>query len=37
MKKIRDDLAARREQLAEEVTEMAAGQNDGQEAEQNDK
>lgn len=37
MKKIRDDLATRREQLAEEVTEMAAGQNDGQEAEQNDK
>ena len=37
MKKIRDDLAERREELAEEVTEMAAGQNDGQEAEQNDK
>lgn len=35
MKKIRDDLAARREQLAEEVTEMATGRNDGQEAEQN--
>ncbi len=37
MKKIRDDLAERREELAEEVTEMAAGQNDGQEAEQNGK
>lgn len=35
MKKIRDDLAERRERLTEEVTEMAAGQNDGQEAEQN--
>mgnify|MGYP000339648620 CR=1 FL=1 len=37
MKKIRDDLTERREELAEEVTEMAAGQNDGQEAEQNGK
>lgn len=36
MKKVRADLAERREQLTEEVTEMAAaGQNDGQEAERN--